>query len=60
MKKRKQNYFVREDLVSEQYEELTERKKENSKIILTGTILDNATKKPEKKKDDQRSEYFLG
>lgn len=57
------NYFVREDIVSEQHvhhkDEYREEKKRD-KVIFTSTILEETTPQPKRKEDYEKSEYFLG
>lgn len=57
-----ENYFVREDIVSEQHvhHEDEYREKKRDKVIFTSTILEETTPQPERKEDYEKSEYFLG
>lgn len=57
-----ENYFVREDIVSEQHVHHKDeyREKKRDKIIFTSTILEETTPQPERKEDYEKSEYFLG
>ena len=57
------NYFVREDIVSEQHVHHKDeyREKKRDKVIFTSTILEETTPQPKKRKEDyEKSEYFLG
>lgn len=58
-----ENYFVREDIVSEQHvvhhkDEYREKKRD--KVVLTSTILEETTPQPKRKEDYEKSEYFFG
>jgi hypothetical protein len=57
-----ENYFVREDIVSEQHVHHKDeyREKKRDKVIFTSTILEETTPQPERKEDYEKSEYFLG
>lgn len=57
-----ENYFVREDIVSEQlvHNKDEYREKKRDKVIFTSTILEETTPQPERKEDYEKSEYFLG
>lgn len=57
-----ENYFVREDIVSEQHVHHKDeyREKKRDKVIFTSTILEETTPQPERKEDCEKSEYFLG
>lgn len=58
-----ENYFVREDIVSEQHVHHKDeyREKKRDKIIFTSTILEEeTTPQPKRKEDYEKSEYFLG
>lgn len=57
-----ENYFVREDIVSEQHVHYKDeyREKKRDKVIFTSTILEETTPQPERKEDYEKSEYFLG
>lgn len=57
-----ENYFVREDLVSEQHVHHKDeyREKKRDKVIFTSTILEETTLQPKRKEDYEKSEYFLG
>ena len=57
-----ENYFVREDIVSEQHVHHKDeyREKKRNKVIFTSTILEETTPQPERKEDYEKSEYFLG
>lgn len=62
-KEKKKNYFVREDLVSDQHvhheSEIKEEKK--SMIVMTGAILNNPFQPKNLKKEAcEVSDYFLG
>lgn len=54
-----ENYFVREDIVSEQHVHHKDeyREKKRDKVIFTSTILEE---KPKRKEDYEKSEYFIG
>lgn len=56
------NYFVREDIVSEQHVHHKDeyREKKRDKVIFTSTILEETTPQPKRKEDYEKSEYFLG
>lgn len=56
-----ENYFVREDIVSEQHVHHKDeyREKKRDKVIFTSTILEETTPQPERKEDYEKSEYFL-
>lgn len=58
-----ENYFVREDIVSEQHvhhkDEYREKKRDD-KVIFTSTILKETTPQPKRKENYEKSEYFLG
>lgn len=58
-KERKEDYFVREDLVSDQHVHHESEEKER-KIVFTGAILRDITPKPRVAKDYEKSDYFLG
>ena len=57
-----ENYFVREDIVSEQHVHHKDeyREKKRDKVIFTSTILEETTPQPKRKEDYEKSEYFLG
>lgn len=57
-----ENYFVREDIVSEQHVHHKDeyREKKRDKVIFTSMILEETTPQPERKEDYEKSEYFLG
>lgn len=57
-----ENYFVREDIVSEQHVHHKDeyREKKRDKVIFTSTILEETTPQSERKEDYEKSEYFLG
>lgn len=57
-----ENYFVREDIVSEQHVHHKDeyREKKRDEVIFTSTILEETTPQPERKEDYEKSEYFLG
>jgi hypothetical protein len=56
------NYFVREDIVSEQHVHHKDeyREKKRDKVIFTSTILEETTPQTKRKEDYEKSEYFLG
>lgn len=60
--KRHGNYFVREDIVSEQHVHHKDeyREKKRDKVIFASTILEETTPQPKRKEDYEKSEYFLG
>lgn len=55
-----ENYFVREDIVSEQHVHHKDEYREKNKVIFTSTILEETTPQPKRKEDYEKSEYFLG
>lgn len=58
-----ENYFVREDIVSEQHVHHKDeyREKKRDKVIFTSTILEEeTTPQPKRKENYEKSEYFLG
>lgn len=57
-----ENYFVREDIVSEQHVHYKDeyREKKRDEVIFMSTILEETTPQPERKEDYEKSEYFLG
>lgn len=57
-----ENYFVREDIVSEQHVHYKDeyREKKRNKVIFASTILEETTPQPKRKEDYEKSEYFLG
>ena len=57
-----ENYFVREDIVSEQHvrHEDEYREKKRDKVIFASTILEETTPQSKRKEDYEKSEYFLG
>lgn len=57
-----ENYFVREDIVSEQHVHYKDeyREKKRDKVIFASTILKETTPQPKRKEDYEKSEYFLG
>lgn len=54
-----ENYFVREDIVSEHHKD-EYREKKRDKVIFASTILEETTPQPKRKEDYEKSEYFLG
>lgn len=57
-----ENYFVREDIVSEQHVHRKDeyREKKRDKVIFASTILEETTPQSKRKEDYEKSEYFLG
>lgn len=57
-----ENYFVREDIVSEQHVHHKDeyRKKKRDKVVFTSTIFEETTPQQKRKEDYEKSEYFLG
>lgn len=57
-----ENYFVREDIVSEQHVHHKDeyREKKRDEVIFTSTILEETTPQHKRKEDYEKSEYFLG
>lgn len=57
-----ENYFVREDIVSEQHVHYKDeyREKKRDKVIFASTILEETTPQLKRKEDYEKSEYFLG
>lgn len=57
-----ENYFVREDIVSEQHVHHKDeyREKKRNKVVLTSTIFEETTPQQKRKEDYEKSEYFLG
>lgn len=57
-----ENYFVREDIVSEQHVHHKDeyREKKRNKIVFTSTIFEETTPQQKRKEDYEKSEYFLG
>lgn len=57
-----ENYFIREDIVSEQHVHHKDeyREKKRDKVIFASTILEETTPQSERKEDYKKSEYFLG
>jgi len=61
IEKNEENYFVREDIVSEHVHHKDEyREKKRDKVIFASTILEETTPQPKRKEDYEKSEYFLG
>lgn len=56
------NYFVREDIVSEQhvYHKDEYRGKKRDEVVFTSTIFEETTPQQKRKEDYEKSEYFLG
>lgn len=61
-KERKEDYFVREDLVSNQHvhHESEEKERKREEIVFTGAILRDITPKPRVARNYEKSDYFLG
>lgn len=56
-----ENYFVREDIVSEQHvHHKDEYREKRDKVIFASTILEETTPQPKRKENYEKSEYFLG
>lgn len=62
LKEKENDYFVREDMVSEQHvNHISEyREKKKDRIIFTGAILEDTTPQPKGREAYEMSDFFLG